>query len=183
MLNPFSLLLNPFPPSSPTQPLRPGNPAPPAQQPRRPRSPARAPATSRPSWPSSRCRPASPALTAPQPMTGGPRLSSLTRGRAGLKEESDPRRAAESGWSTPPPRGAHAKEPPPGLFKARRHPLDLPPEPPEPSRHLAPLPETLAAPPFSVFAAAVASSSRSSTRDAQGGEESAGVTCRHLRAP
>jgi hypothetical protein len=51
--------------------------------------------------------------------------------------------ATESVLCTPPPRDPQAKEPRTGYLKSRR-PLDLPPEPPEPSRRLAPLPETLA---------------------------------------
>jgi hypothetical protein len=86
-------------------------PKPASSRPRQPssRAPPRQP--SRPSWPGSRCRPASPALTAPQPMTGGPRLSSLSRGRAGLRRRPSPTRARV------PVRGPHAKEPRSGYLR------------------------------------------------------------------
>jgi hypothetical protein len=84
--------------------------------------------------------------------------------------------------STPPPRGPHAKESARDYLRPSP-PLDL-------LSKQTTLPFCLAAsrrnprfplPPLAAVDAA--SSSRSTPRDAQGGEEPAGIACRHPRAP
>jgi hypothetical protein len=112
---------------------------------------------------------------------GGAHTSSLPprRPEDGLVFESDRAAASESELCTPRTRGPHAK----GLHRAiysRRRPLDSLTRAPSRLHQRRRNPRF---PPLPHPAVDAASSSRSTPRDAQGGEEPAGVACRRPRAP
>jgi hypothetical protein len=110
-------------------------------------------------------------------MTGGPRLSSLSRGRAGLRRH----RAARVRPAHAFPRVVRTpRMPPPGLFKAAAAPWTPPPEPPLALAASRPNPR---APPPPLFpGSAAASSPWDHPGAAQGGEELPGAACCHPRA-